>query len=101
MCVRAQRDARLGSLLIKNADWLVTVDAERRIFTDGAVAVSDGRIAYVGKSASVPADFMADEVIDGRGMLALPGFIDTHVHNTQHLGRGLGDGCDMPVLLLE
>jgi 5-methylthioadenosine/S-adenosylhomocysteine deaminase len=91
----------LGSLLIKNADWLVTVDAKRRVFTDGAVAVRDGRIAYAGKSDSVPADLMAGEVIDGRGMLVLPGFIDTHVHNTQHLGRGLGDGCDMPVLLLE
>ena len=91
----------LRRLLIKNADWVVTVDATRRIVTDGAIAIEDDRIAYVGKSASVPASFVPDQVIDARGMLVLPGFIDTHVHNTQHLGRGLGDGCDMPVLLLE
>jgi 5-methylthioadenosine/S-adenosylhomocysteine deaminase len=91
----------LSSILIKNADWVVTVDAGRQIFADGAIAIRDDRIIYVGPSSSLPADLMPDKVIDGRGRLALPGFIDTHVHNSQHLGRGLGDGCDMPVLLLE
>src|SRR5262249_61323917 len=28
-------------------------------------------------------------VIDGRGRLVLPGFIDTHVHLSEHLSRGL------------
>ena len=31
----------------------------------------------------------------------LPGFIDTHVHNTQQLGPGLADECDIPKQLLE
>jgi 5-methylthioadenosine/S-adenosylhomocysteine deaminase len=87
--------------LIKNADWVVTVDPQRTIYTDGAVAIVDDRIAYVGKSASAPADFVADQVIDGRGLLVMPGFVDTHVHNTQHLGRGLADECDIPKQLLE
>ncbi|MFI4986233.1 MAG: amidohydrolase family protein [Alphaproteobacteria bacterium] len=91
----------MNRLLIEHADWVVTVDRRRRILTDGAIGIADGRIAFVGKTASLPADFAADEVIDGRGMLVLPGFVDTHVHNTQHLGRGLADECDLPTQLLE
>jgi 5-methylthioadenosine/S-adenosylhomocysteine deaminase len=91
----------LSSILIKNADWVVTVDTDRRVIADGAIAIRDDRIVSVGPSAQTPADFVADTVIDARGLLVVPGFVDTHVHNTQHLGRGLGDGCDMPTLLLE
>jgi 5-methylthioadenosine/S-adenosylhomocysteine deaminase len=91
----------LANLIIKNAGWVVTVDPSRRIITDGAVAVADDRIAFVGKSADLARDFVADTVIDAAGMLVLPGFVDTHVHNTQHLGRGLADECDIPKQLLE
>ena len=88
-------------LLIRDIDWLVTVDADRRIVTDGAIGIEGDRIIFVGKTADLQRDFNPDQVIYAHGHMALPGFIDTHVHNTQHLGRGLGDGCDMPVLLLE
>jgi 5-methylthioadenosine/S-adenosylhomocysteine deaminase len=91
----------MGTILIQNADWVVTMDPERRLIQDGAVAIRDDRIAQVGKSADVAQAFQADKVIDGRGKLVLPGLIDTHVHNTQQLGRGVADGCDMPVHLLE
>ncbi len=88
-------------VLIKNADWVVTVDPKRTIYADGAVAIHDDRLVYVGKSAAIPRDFAADQVIDARGMLVMPGFVDTHVHNTQHLGRSLADECDIPKQLLE
>jgi hypothetical protein len=47
----------LKSLVIRNASWIVTVGPERQIITDGAVAIVDDRIAFVGKSAAVPASF--------------------------------------------
>ena len=43
----------MPGLLIRNADYVVTVDAGRRIIRDGAVAVRDGRILAVGKTAEV------------------------------------------------
>jgi 5-methylthioadenosine/S-adenosylhomocysteine deaminase len=55
----------------------------------------------VDKTAALANGEMADTVIDAAGKLVLPGLIDTHVHNTQQLGRGLADGCDIPVHLLE
>ncbi len=77
-------------LIITNIDYLVTVDPSRRIIRDGALVIQDGRIVAVGKTAEVPSN-PDDDVIDGRGKLALPGVFDTHVHNSQQLGRSCGD----------
>jgi cytosine/adenosine deaminase-related metal-dependent hydrolase len=63
----------MKSLVIRNAGWIVTVDRERRIITDGAVAIVDDRIAFVGKSIAVPACFASAPVIDATGTLLLPG----------------------------
>ena len=91
----------MTNLVVKNAGWIVTVDRDRRIIKDGAIAIADDRIVFVGKSADLPASLSKAAVIDAKNMLVLPGFVDTHVHNTQHLGRGLADECDVPVQLLE
>jgi 5-methylthioadenosine/S-adenosylhomocysteine deaminase len=80
----------MARLVVKNIDYLVTVDRARRIVRDGAVVIEDGRFAAVGKTAEIASD-PADDVIDGRGKLVLPGLFDTHIHNAQQLGRGLGD----------
>lgn len=78
-------------LVVKNIDYLVTVDRERRIVRDGAVVIVNGRFVAVGKTADIAIDPAADDIIDGRGKLVLPGLFDTHIHNAQQLGRGLGD----------
>lgn len=87
--------------LIRNIDWIVTVDAERRMITDGAIAIAGDRIVAVEKSSALEASFKADETIDGRGLIAIPGLIDTHVTTLQHLGRGAADACDIPKFMLE
>ncbi|SPA00206.1 guanine deaminase [Cupriavidus taiwanensis] len=51
---------------------------------DGVLIVTDGRIAAAGDYAQLAARIPADaEVIDHRGKLIVPGFIDTHVHYPQ------------------
>jgi len=91
----------MSKTLVRNAGWVVTMDPERRIIADGDVAIEDDRIVAVGKSAEVGKSFRPDREIDAREKLVLPGLVDTHVHNTQQLGRGLADGCDIPMHLLE
>src|SRR5688572_23438796 len=81
----------MPDLLLKNADYLVTVDRDRRMIRDGAIAISGNRIAAVGKTQELTPRFANAEVIDARGKLVLPGIFDTHIHNAQQLGRGLGD----------
>jgi len=53
-------------------------------FDDGLLVVEEGRIAEVGEAAPLLAKMPADaEVIDYRGKLIVPGFIDCHVHFPQ------------------
>lgn len=80
-----------ADLLVRNIDWLITVDGERRIFRDGAIAVKDGKFAAVGKTAAITADWRADRVVDGTGTVATPGFVDNHLHTSFQLARGLAD----------
>jgi imidazolonepropionase len=48
--------------------------------SDGALAIQDGRIAWVGKRAALPGDLSAREELDGRGRWLTPGLIDCHTH---------------------
>ncbi len=92
---------KTADILIRDVDWLVTMDGERRIITDGAVAIAGDRIVAIGKTSDLAADYSADKVISAAGKLAVPGLIDTHVHSSQQLGRGLADECDISKHLLE
>lgn len=47
---------------------------------DGALAVEDGRIAWVGPRASLPAQFRGARQHDAGGLLITPGLIDCHTH---------------------
>ncbi len=73
------------TLLIRNARLLVTMDAQRREIVDGAVFVRDNIIEAVGASVQLPAT--ADEVIDARGQIVMPGLVNTHHHFYQTLTR--------------
>ncbi len=75
------------TLLIKHADWLVTMDAGRREIPDGGLYVEGNRIVAVGPTAALPET--ADEVLDLRGHIVLPGLINTHHHMYQSLTRAV------------
>ena len=75
-------------VLIRDA-LVLTVDAERRIIRDGAVAFRDGAIVAVGKTAELQPRVEAREVIDGRRFLVAPGLVNGHIHVTgEPLTRG-------------
>ena len=88
-------------LLVRNADWLITMDPERRMVRDGAVAVDGGEIKAVGRTADLEAAGYREAVrtIDGRGRLITPGFIDNHQHLAPFFVRGLGDDVPLKVFL--
>ncbi|MBK9096450.1 MAG: 8-oxoguanine deaminase [Anaerolineae bacterium] len=77
----------MSTLLLQHADVLVTMDAQRRQIKDGALFVRDQAIEQVGPTASLPAS--ADTVINARGMIVLPGLVNTHHHLYQSLTRAL------------
>lgn len=88
-------------LIIANIDWLITVDADRRIIRDGAVAVDRGEIVAVGKSAAIARDYGAARSIDGRGTVATPGLVDCHLHASFQLSRGLADEANAQSFLFD
>jgi 5-methylthioadenosine/S-adenosylhomocysteine deaminase len=80
--------ARGATLLIEHATVL-TLDDERRILRDGSILLEGRDIVAVGSSADVRPGQRPDRLIDGRRALVTPGFVDTHVHLSEHLSRGL------------
>ena len=69
------------------ADWvitgdIVTMDAERTIITGGAVAVSDGNIAAVGKADDLRARYPDAPERGSAESLVVPGFVNAHQHLT-------------------
>lgn len=76
-------------MLVTNGHVL-TMDEDFTAFPEGAVAISGGRIAAVGRMAEA-AGVRAGTVIDARGGIILPGFVNTHCHAAMVLFRGLAD----------
>src|SRR5260370_33950957 len=70
---------------------VVTMNAERRIIEDGAVAVKGDTIVAVGSRANIEAKYAAAQTINAKGKLVLPGFINGHTHVPMTLLRGLRD----------
>ena len=73
--------------LIKNVT-AVTMDDEGHLYHDAYIAIKDGKITYIGSDA--PQE-QAEKVIDGRGMIAMPGLVNTHSHAAMSLMRGYAD----------
>jgi 5-methylthioadenosine/S-adenosylhomocysteine deaminase len=91
----------MADLRVEHADWLLTLDRDRRIITDGAVAVAGDRIVAVGKTAEVAAAHPAQRVISARGKVVTPGLVDSHIHTTFQMSRGLADEVGSKRFLFE
>jgi 5-methylthioadenosine/S-adenosylhomocysteine deaminase len=82
-------------LLIKNA-LVITMESPESIYPDGIVAVEGNRIVHAGEKEKLQAGFLPEKVIDGTGMIALPGFVNCHTHAAMTLFRGYAD--DLPLM---
>ena len=75
----------MSTLLIKNVH-VVTMDDHLREFPDGGLFVRDGFIE-AGRADVADLPETADEVLDLRGHVLLPGLVNTHHHFYQTLTR--------------
>lgn len=76
-----------ADLLITGAD-VVTMDSARPLVRDGAIAIRDGLISWIGPASEAGQRFTAAQTLNAPGRIALPGLIDTHFHTGQQLLRG-------------
>jgi len=70
---------------------VVTMDSQRHIYNDGAIAVKGDAIVAVGPRSAVETRYESAQTIDGKNKLLLPGFINGHTHVPMTLFRGLHD----------
>nr|BFE36836.1 amidohydrolase [Actinomadura rugatobispora] len=66
--------------MIITAGWVITVDAERRIFQDGALAVTGTKIVEVGKAADLDGRYAPASRIDRPDAVVMPGMVNGHRH---------------------
>ncbi|TPG23383.1 8-oxoguanine deaminase [Variovorax guangxiensis] len=77
----------MTTLLIRNATCVATFDDARTEWRDASVFVRENRVEAIGPAAELPQT--ADDVIDARGHLVVPGLVNTHHHMYQSLTRAI------------
>ncbi len=87
---QAQANKQAADLLVTGAT-IVTMDADRHVFEDGAIAVKRDAIVAIGSGKDVLAAYDAPQRIDAKGKLIIPGLINGHTHIPMVLMRGLID----------
>ncbi|HBV96480.1 MAG: N-ethylammeline chlorohydrolase [Peptococcaceae bacterium BICA1-7] len=85
----------MGKLLIKGAT-VITMENHDSVFDGGEIAVEGQNIVSAGPAGSAPEGFDPDRTIDASGMVALPGFVNTHTHAAMTLLRSYAD--DLPLM---
>jgi cytosine/adenosine deaminase-related metal-dependent hydrolase len=75
------------SLLIQHAELIVSMDDHDTQWTDGGIYVVDHEIQQIGQTDQLPQD--ADQTFNAKGMVLLPGLVNTHHHFYQTLTRNL------------
>jgi 5-methylthioadenosine/S-adenosylhomocysteine deaminase len=81
--------------LIISGGTVVTMDAEKRLIENGAVAVQKGEIVAVGKTGEISRQFIAKQIINANGKIVIPGLVNTHTHIPMTLFRGISDDLDL------
>ena len=88
------------TVCIRNADWVVAWDSSSRrhaYLGGGDVAFAGNAITFVGKRYGGA----ADETIDGRGLLVMPGLVDVHAHPGHEASyRGIREEHGVPELYM-
>ncbi len=89
----------MSQTLIKNAN-ILSMDSNRSVYIDSAILVEDNDIKEIGKLETFESRVSHQANIeDAKENWILPGLINTHVHTSQHLARGIADDVDLLVWL--
>ena len=67
---------------------VLTMDARMSLWTDAFVGVTDGKISWLAKKAP---EEQPQKIIDGSGMVLLPGLVNAHTHLPMSILRGYAD----------
>ena len=77
----------MTSLLIQHATLIVSMDDSDTQWTDGGIYIEENAIQQIGPTDQLPQE--ADQVINAKDMIILPGLVNTHHHFYQTLTRNV------------
>lgn len=80
-----------GKYIIKNAA-IVTVNDKNEIIKNGSIVIEGNKIKDIGKTADILKKYGQETEIDASGMVAMPGFINGHIHTITSLYKGTMQG---------
>jgi cytosine/adenosine deaminase-related metal-dependent hydrolase len=88
----------MSTTVIRNASFVIAWDASAKCHAympDADLAFRDGAISFVGRGYDGP----ADTVIDGKGLMVMPGLVNIHSHpSSEPMNKGLLDEIGSPGL---
>lgn len=70
---------------------VITMNEERQIIKDGAVAIEKDKIVDVGQSSEIEKKYKAGYVVNAKDKIVLPGLIGPHLHLVESFPRGFMD----------
>ncbi|MFM7026265.1 MAG: 8-oxoguanine deaminase, partial [Limnohabitans sp.] len=80
----------MSTLLIHHIHTLATQDDAQTELRDASVYIRGHRIEWIGPARDLPAHLQtADEMLDARRLLVVPGMVNTHHHMVQSLTRAV------------
>jgi len=83
--------AKRKASLVVTGGTVVTMDAQRRVLSPGAVAIVGQSIVAVDTPQAIAARFAAADIVQADGAVVMPGLINTHGHAPMVMYRGLAD----------
>ena len=91
----------MTQILIKNAN-IVSMDQNRSVYVDGSILIENDKIIEIGRYDDLQPLINSNVIVeDAKGNWVLPGLINTHVHTSQQLARGIADDVDLLVWLRD
>jgi 5-methylthioadenosine/S-adenosylhomocysteine deaminase len=82
--------------LLIHRTTIATADDADTVLHDAAIAIEGGRIAALGPSEALRAQYPQAELVDGRNRAVLPGFANIHTHLGMTLARGVFEDLSPP-----
>lgn len=87
--------------LLISAGCIVTVDQQRQIIRDGAIAIKGGDIVAIGPRDAIERAYVGHKTIHAPQGLITPGLIDAHNHPIDYLIKGMVDDTPQIVRLRD
>ncbi len=91
--IESSRAVNVDLLIVGGS--IVTMNAEREVIENGAIAITNGKIDLMGTRRIVERNSRAKRVINATGKVIIPGLINTHTHIPMVLFRGISDDLDL------